>query len=213
MMRDFYRRFPGRSDWQRNNDGRFRTLWRHCRALRHHAYYTLLLACLCAIGIGCAWWPYIGDADFQPADARQERRFPLLWFPPADNPWGRQLNPKRQVPTSGFDACYFSLNAPTRPVARERVRQIAIKEAASGYGIAPNDFAAYWAGTLHVPAAGADYSFSPQGRDVRILLDGRVVYHSEGGRLRTGERPVTLTAGDYLLEVEFGGDDTFQLSL
>ena len=157
MMRDFYRRFPGRSDWQRTNDGRFRTLWRHCRALRHHAYYTLLLACLCAIGIGCAWWPYIGDADFQPADARQERRFPLLWFPPADNPWGRQLNPKRQVPTSGFDACYFSLNAPTRLVAREHVPTASSRGVPEKTGIPPEKFAAYWVGRLHIGAA-RDYS-------------------------------------------------------
>ena len=64
MARDeLYHRFAGRSDWQRNNDGRFRTLWRHCRALRRHCYYTLLLAYLCAIGIGCVWYPDSGGAD------------------------------------------------------------------------------------------------------------------------------------------------------
>ena len=40
---DLYHRFAGRSDWQRNNDGHFRTLWRHCRALRRHCYYLSLI--------------------------------------------------------------------------------------------------------------------------------------------------------------------------
>lgn len=209
---DLYHRFAGRSDWQRNNDGRFRTLWRHCRALRRHCYYTLLLAYLCAIGIGCVWYPDSGGADFNLDDVgRPPRHFPLPWFPLANNPWGRQFNPQQRAPAKGFDVYYFDLKAPTRLVARERVHHIFMEGEAVRHGIAPNDFAAYWAGTLYVPVA-ATYTFNLQAREARVLLDGHVVYLSESGAFYRQNRSVTLAAGDYLLEVESGGNETFALT-
>ena len=209
MAHNLYRRFPGRSDWQRNNDSRFRTLWRHCRALRHHAYHTLLLACLCAIALSGDCYSGILAVQFRALPQDPTPMFPLQWFPSAENPWGRQLNPKRQAPTGGFDACYFSLNAPTRPVAREHVPTASSRGVPEKTGIPPEKFAAYWVGRLHIGAA-RDYrpDCGYDNINMRILVDGHVIMQSkrsDNGFLRQFMKPVHLQPGDYLLEIELGG--------
>ena len=54
--------------------------------------------------------------------------------------------------------------------------------------------------------------FNLQAREARVLLDGYVVYLSESGAFYRQNRSVTLAAGDYLLEVESGGNETFALT-
>jgi hypothetical protein len=202
-----YRRFPGRSDWQRNNDGRFRTLWRHCRALRYHAYHTLLLACLCFIALHSGWNPGILTAHYKTPREAPTPTFPLDWFPLAENPWGRYFNPQRQAPTTGFIAYYFNLKQPNRVIASENVPIVNSRGVPEAHNIIPEAFGAYWVGRLHITQT-RHYS-PPQNSDgvnMRILLNGHVIHQTRrsDGSLKK-PLPVYLQPGDYLLEIELGG--------
>lgn len=117
-----------------------------------------------------------------------------------DKTWGKVLNPKGEIPKTGFKAFYINSQQPNHVIFSEIVSTIAINYAYKNFhNIDSYDFGAYWIGTFTVAKDGLyKVNVNESWSITRVLLDKYEVY-----KTNLQKRPVRLSKGTYTLEVEY----------
>ncbi len=121
----------------------------------------------------------------------------------AKTTWGKQLNPKNEVPENVFKAFYINTKYPKKIVASEYAdkNKIRITSPYDKYlGIRSQNFGAYWVGDFtYDKETIQEISISQSWSKTRIIIDGTVIY--EGGD--NTRMPYTFSKGKHRIEIEY----------
>jgi hypothetical protein len=119
--------------------------------------------------------------------------------------WGKILNPKGEVPESGFKAVYFEQQNPNLIVFQEMTNSIAINYAWSEFHNIPSpSFAGYWVGRVKFDApATKQISVSQSWSKSRIYIDGQLARKHDN---ENGSFTHKFTAGEHFIEVEYSNN-------
>lgn len=119
----------------------------------------------------------------------------------AKTTWGKQLNPKNEVPENVFKAFYINTKYPNKIVASEYADKVSINYSYDKFhGIRSQNFGAYWVGDFtYDKETKQEISVSQSWSKTRIIIDGTVIY--EGGN--NTKMPYTFSKGKHRIEIEY----------
>lgn len=125
--------------------------------------------------------------------------------PPAENPWRSIINPDKNVPAQGFDGYFFKRDHPQQVIFKTHSHDMGMSytDQKELPGLPLQELSAYWIGKLDV-SEDSVYRINLDlrgGDNLRILLDGRVIYDAEHPY-----QAAAIHKGTHTLEAEYTGN-------
>lgn len=112
--------------------------------------------------------------------------------------WGESLV-KHTIPTNHFRVYYLNTNDTTKAIATEEVKKASVQYIYNDFkGIPSEDFGAFYIGEFYFEAGNYDFNIAKSWSDVRVYIDGKLVYLNDGFKVTKA-----MTKGKHTIEIEY----------